>query len=504
MLLVQHTNTALDVERENTLRRGQHWLHRCFDSCTRAIQSLSDVHGQRYKELHNIRVAAETLRIWTSMTLAASEAPQEAKGYQRKGWCGADQLERHLAQLRRVAAAPEDTSSPSFSRWAQDQRCGKMPSHRLLLDCCANILLLLGRAVEAAAYLRLAAHAAPTAVDTVPLRPSASAKSEPSTLSDETHLQDSKGANRRSTARNIDKQRPETVLRTLAAFVSFHSASPEPQNAIFESQSGVEPAMLRPRIVRHLVAFYTELLSRHGPHEKVYWYRANAYKFLGERQACASDLEMMHVCDAEFLPLYMGRQACGALSDPFNSLACVWFQDLAVVSFWHQEELKFRTAVIEEFTSRVQQAEGRWSTSKIDENVLRAATEAAAALPRSTALSHLVGFYEVTPTNLVLLQEVSCCVRQATLVQDSRFLPPEGLHHTKACRLDCERQMGSIAEAREVCSACMCYNTLTCACHCAPGAPACTEGRPRASALIGRSFAGTVALLRNRRVPHTV
>ena len=56
-----------------------------------------------------------------------------------------------------------------------------------------------------------------------------------------------------------------------------------------------------------LVPYYTELLLRYGPDERVLWYRANAHRAAGALLACCKDLDRMHDLNPRFLAEYLAK-----------------------------------------------------------------------------------------------------------------------------------------------------------------------------------------------------
>jgi hypothetical protein len=99
-------------------------------------------------------------------------------------------------------------------------------------------------------------------------------------------------------------------------------------NAPSSIANGGVPTVARAHLLtratfRGLVCFYTELLLRYGANERVYWYRANAYKCQGDLQAYAHDLDRMYKQNERFLADYLAHPIP---SDHRDDTILAWIQ----------------------------------------------------------------------------------------------------------------------------------------------------------------------------------
>ena len=72
-----------------------------------------------------------------------------------------------------------------------------------------------------------------------------------------------------------------------------------------------------------LVALYSELLLRFGPDARVFWYRANCYKVLGDFAKYSADLKNVHHTDPDALSVYTTLEDSDDFYDP---TLVVWIQ----------------------------------------------------------------------------------------------------------------------------------------------------------------------------------
>jgi len=97
------------------------------------------------------------------------------------------------------------------------------------------------------------------------------------------------------------------------------------------------PHALSQPVLYKFLEMYNELLLRYGPDERVFWYRANIYKILGNTEACCRDLSRVHDMNPEFVAAYI---ASPTVDDAFDNKLVAWLQWRLVFPLYQLHLLK--------------------------------------------------------------------------------------------------------------------------------------------------------------------